>query len=150
MPKELYCFSWSLTGHSPKPVLHYPENKHFNPYTATSHKGSCQNSIFHTISQNMFSNNRNSTIRKYSLRAFIRVVTLLGFVWQFQDLGVFLVCSNSPLAVKGLTSYPGPLHVQYIMYKCFLFYGVWLKLSLTWLAAFIEICHRYDSCYKVC
>ena len=33
---------------------------------------------------NSFSNNTNSTIRKYSTRAFIWVVTPLGFVGQFR------------------------------------------------------------------
>ena len=45
------------------------------------------------------SNNVNTTIRKYSLRAFIRMVTRLDFVGQLE---VFLVWSNLPLAVKVL------------------------------------------------
>ena len=49
--------------------------------------------------QTLFSNNVNTAIRKYSSRAFIWVVSPLGFV---QDLEVFLVWSNSPLAMKEL------------------------------------------------
>ena len=51
----------------------------------------------------LFNNNTNSTIRMYSTRTFIWVVTLLALIClSDQDLEVFWFKSNSLLTVKGL------------------------------------------------
>ena len=50
----------------------------------------------------LFSNNVNTTIRKYSRRAFIPVAYTFRFRSTVQDLEVFFVWLNSPLAENGL------------------------------------------------
>ena len=44
---------------------------------------------------------KNVTIRRYSSRAFVRVVTPLGFVWQIRIIEVFGFWLNLPLAMEG-------------------------------------------------
>ena len=44
----------------------------------------------------------NTAIGKYSLRALVSSGHTFRFCWTVQDLELFLVLSNSPLAMKGI------------------------------------------------